>query len=273
MKKSKRIFLFVILLMTLMLPTAAFAKGLEMPLLSDKVILGGTYTLYTGEELHGNLVVIGGVVDLEEDSRVIGDVVVIGGNVTIAGEVSNNLVAIGGVVNLRDTAMIQGDLVAPSSTLQKEEGAEIRGQVITSSGPIEIEGVDVPEIPEMPEIDEWDQNFYYSEPEFRINRRLNPALDSLWKMFQIFSVSAVAVVVILFVPTQARRTSNAIVSQPLISGLMGLLTFVVALILMALLAITIILIPVSFLLGLALGIGLFFGWIAIGHELGRRIGQ
>ena len=94
----------------------------------------------------------------------------------------------------------------------------------------------------------------------------------MWFMFQIFSISAVAIVLILFVPTQAKRTADAISGFPILSGGLGLLTLVVSAFLLVILTILIITIPISFLLFIVLGLGLFFGWIAIGQEIGRRIG-
>jgi hypothetical protein len=91
-------------------------------------------------------------------------------------------------------------------------------------------------------------------------------------MFRIFAFSAIAIVVVLFVPEQAKRTSKVIVDQILVSGGIGLLSLVIAGPIMALLAVTIFLLPVSLLLGLILIFALFFGWIAIGQEIGRRIG-
>jgi hypothetical protein len=62
-------------------------------------------------------------------------------------------------------------------------------------------------------------------------------------------------------------------SQPILSGGVGLLTALVAPMILVILAITIILIPVSLVGVLVLGIAWFFGRVALGMEVGRRIGN
>ncbi len=46
----------------------------------DKLVLGGVYTLDSGETLTGSLIVLGGSVTLEAGSTVTGDVVLLGGS-------------------------------------------------------------------------------------------------------------------------------------------------------------------------------------------------
>jgi hypothetical protein len=68
------------------------------------------------------------------------------------------------------------------------------------------------------------------------------------------------------------RVTRAIAGQPILSGGVGLLTVIVAPLLFILLAITLILIPVSLLGLLLLAIAWFFGRIAIGLLVGKRLG-
>jgi hypothetical protein len=281
MKRIKHILIFMIMIAALVLPASAAAKSLDRPHYNDRVIVGSTFTLREGEILDGNIVVVGGVVTLEVNSLVNGDVVAIGSNVTVAGEIAHSLVAVGGVLSLKETAVVGGDVVAPASVFQKEDGASIAGQIITASGPVRLQGVEVPDIPAVPEapavpeVPESPSVPRVPDVPFstQVSYAFSPLIDAMWFMFQIFSISAVAIVLILFVPTQAKRTANAISGFPVLSGGMGLLTLVVSVFLLVFLSITIILIPVSALLFIVLCLGLFFGWIAMGQEIGRRIGE
>ena len=91
-------------------------------------------------------------------------------------------------------------------------------------------------------------------------------------------LAALAMLVVTFLQPQMERVSQAIVSQPVMAGGMGLLAMLggpIALVVVAVvLAITIILIPVAvlvvFLGGLALALAWLFGVIALGHEVGER---
>lgn len=251
-----------ILLALLVVPSPAYAQGGD----GDQVVFGGSYRLENGETLGGNLVVFGGSVELENGSLVAGDIVVFGGSIDAAGEVHGNLIVVGGSASLDSTALIQGDLITPGSGLNRAEGAQILGQVITD---VDIaDGVfipriitprfDIPDVPPLPTIPE-------------VTARFNPLWNAVWFLFRVLAFSALAVLLIMFLPTQAKRTAKAVVAQPILSGGLGILTVVVAVPLFIVLLITIILIPVSLLGFLLLAIGALFGWISLGMEVGQRL--
>jgi hypothetical protein len=89
-------------------------------------------------------------------------------------------------------------------------------------------------------------------------------------MFNALTLAALAAVVALLLPKPTDRVASAVVTQPLLSGGLGLLTILVAPALFILLVITIILSPLGLIGILVLGIGMVFGWIALGLEIGRR---
>ena len=74
----------------------------------------------------------------------------------------------------------------------------------------------------------------------------------------------------MFLPVPTDRVTRTIVSQPLLSGAVGLLTAIVAPLFLIAIAITLILIPVSLLGVIILIVTWFFGRIALGLEIGRR---
>ena len=253
---------------SMMFSGTVFAREARTPMLDDEVVLFGTYRLESGETLVGSLVVFGGVVSLEEGSVVDGDVVVFGGNVTVDGVIKGGLVGIGGVVSLTETAVVNGDLIAPATVVRRDEGAKIYGQIITENVPKIDLPEDVPSVPKVP------------EPSFsnNVSRALQPVVSFFTTLARALVFSAVSVLALLLMPKQGKRVSHTIEVNPKLAGGFGLLSvavFITAVVMLALLSITLILIPVTvpliILLSLALALGLLFGMIAAGAEVGRRM--
>ncbi|MFN2144263.1 MAG: hypothetical protein ACK2T7_02870, partial [Anaerolineales bacterium] len=119
-----------------------------------------------------------------------------------------------------------------------------------------------------------------SEPTFfdRVARALQPVVSFFSVIARALIFSAVAVLVGLVLPKNTTLVRETIEEQPVLSGGFGLLSvgvFVAAIIMLALLSITVILIPLTVslivLLSLAFMLGIVYGLIAVGGEAGRRI--
>ncbi len=258
MKKQYKYLVLLVTLVILVIPSTAFAKELQ----DDRVVAGGTFTLESGQVLDGSLIVFGGTAAIEQDSVVDKDVVVLGGIVTIDGAVRGNVVGVGGVVNLQENATVNGDLTAVAATLNREPGAQVNGQVVT--------GIDVPALSLLPGT--------IDIPAItQLEPRFSPAAFTIWRVFWfIFRTllwGALAALVAMFLPNQTTRTSQAIVKQPVMAGGVGLLTIILAPIVLVVLAVTCILSPISLLGILALVVAWVFGRIAIGLEIGQRIAK
>lgn len=232
--------------------TPVFADGDD-----GKVVFGGSFTLESGEELDGDLVVFGGSAVLERRSQVDGNVVVMGGSASVAGEVDGDVVTFGGNVEVRATAVVDGDLVTIGGNVEREEGSVVRGS--------EVEGLEFEGIP----------RFWSFPTRFSFDRGVD-----LWSRF-IFNIlrdtfvalalAALGLLIVLFWPEQTEVVGQAVLAAPLPSGGVGLLTGLVAAALMVLLAITICLSPVAFLLFVATLVAGLFGWIAVGLLVGQRL--
>ena len=222
-----------------------------------RIVFGESFTLESGEVMDGDLVVLGGSVVLETRSRVDGNVVVMGGSARVAGEVEGDLVTFGGDVVLRSTAVVDGDLVTIGGNVQREEGAVVRGNEV---GGLAFEGL---------------PRFWAFPTRFGFDRGVDLWSRSIFNIFRdIFvalALAALGLLVVLFWPKQTEVVGQAVLAAPLPSAGVGLLTGVVAVVLMVLLAITICLSPVAFLLGVAMLVAGVFGWIAIGLLVGRRL--
>lgn len=260
MKPISRISLILITVLVLAaaFPGAAYAQttGGE----EGKFVFGGSYTLDSGETLNGGLVVVGGSAELEEGSLVVGDVVVVGGELDIYGEVDGTVIAVGGKAYLGEDSVIDEDLVTIGGAVQREEGAVVRGAITA-------------EMPEDFDLDAFDPDMLRENQDWRTSmyRGFKPVGDLILNFMQSLAMAALAAVLALFLLKPMERVSSAVVSQPLPAGGLGILTLIVLPALLVVLAITIILIPVSLIGFLTLGAGMLFGWIAMGLEVGKRM--
>ena len=253
MKTFSKLFILIalIFMVALAFPGQASAAGL----LDDKVVFGGSYRLDKNETLDGNLTVFGGAASTAQDSKVNGNVTLLGGALEIDGAVNGNVTALGGTISLGDHAVVTGNVATAGGTLRQSDTAKVQGEVINGeSTPFNF---NVPN--------------QLARPSVSLN--LNPIWDFLGYLGNSFLLAALAMLIVLFWPKPAERVANTVVAQPVISGGLGLLTAVVAPVLVILVAVTIILIPVSLLGILVLILAALFGWIAVGLEVGNRMGQ
>jgi hypothetical protein len=219
----------------------------------DKRVMGGNFVLEEGATLDSNLIVLGGNATLEPGTTVNCSVIVVGGNMEVAGRVAEDVVLFGGTTDLRSTAVIEGELVSIGGTVSREEGAQVRGG--------ESQGFEFDRGRWLP----WRTNIPFFEP-------------VLWwyeNVFRAFltsiAVGLLALVVVSLWPEPTSRVSAAITSAPVAAGGLGLLTLVAVPVLLALLTLTLCLIPVAFLGAVVFAAALLFGLIALGQMVGARL--
>lgn len=210
------------------------------------LVIGQSYRLVDGETLNEDLTIVGGNANLEEGSVVNGDVAVIGGNVTVDGEINGDLSVMGGFVYLDDNARIEGSVETLGGTVQRSEEAVVKNQDTgNAEGPLRITAVNSP----------------------ALNVSFEPVTATLMAIFQAFALAALAIVINLFAPHPMERAGQAGVAQAAASGGVGCLTILVLLVM----AITLILLPVSALGLMVAGAAVLYGWTALGLLLGRRL--
>lgn len=259
MKKINRIcILALVVFLLLVSPAQVFAQtptpATGKTISGDQVVIANTYRLEAGDELVGNLAIIGGTATLNQDSTMTGDVFLTGGTLTVNGTIHGDVIAIGGAVNIEDTAVVNGNISLIGATLKKSPIAEINGE-ITEQSPKFLD-------------------FDFSNPD-KINVpfvvKESPLTRMLKASLQALAMAALAVILGLIFPQQIKRVAHTVSSEPLVTGGVGLLTIVIAPILLVLLTVTIILIPVTILSAILLGLAVLFGWIAFGYEIGQRM--
>ncbi len=228
------------------------------PIEDGRTIFGESYTLKGGETLNGDLNVFGGVVNVMEGAIVTDNILVVGGVVTVDGTVQGNVTAVGGTVTLSDNAYIQGDLVSPGSYVNVSESATILGDIIHDwtfpNTDIEIPNVPAPQVVQS-------QGSGLISAFTRIAREIG----------QLLAIVALGALLLLILPKSADVMTQALIAQPWTMLGFGALTAVVMAIGGVILSLTICLIPVVALSGLAFAIALLVGWLALGYELGKRM--
>lgn len=247
--------ILAVLTIALLIPSPVYASSN----MDDKVVMGGSFVLNTGETLDGKLIVIGGTATVEEGATVKGDVILLGGQLSIRGTINGSMSLFGGAASLHETAVVDGDVRVTSSVLNKDDNATVKGKV--------IQGSNLPDGFIIPE-NAAPQTTTHSIDTDPIYKFLSTSLKVI--LFSII-MAILAILCALFFPKPMQRTVDAIVENPLLSIGTGLLTTIAAPIAFILLTITLILFPVAVLGALVLAVATFMGWIAIGMELGSRI--
>jgi len=263
MNKILRSLTLLVLLVLLLAPASpVYAQSGE----PGKIVFGDNYTLASGEELNGDLVVFGGNVTVEEDADLNGNLVVFGGTISSNGNLNGDVVVFGGQISLAEKAVVTGDVVTIGGQLTQAEGAEIQGEVVKNVSPeIAIPNGRIP-----PDV---------NPPQINID--YNPFWTVAGIFYRAVIVAALAMLVVIFLKPQMENVSQAILSQPVMSGGVGLLTVFggpISIVVVALvMVITLILIPVAalvvFLGVLAIALAWLFGMIALGNEVGERFTQ
>ncbi|MCG2768121.1 MAG: polymer-forming cytoskeletal protein [Chloroflexota bacterium] len=242
------------------------------PVLADsgeeaKVILGGSFTLHSGEVLSQDLVAFGGEVVLEEDSLVNGDIVLLGGSLSVSGKVNGDVVAIGSRLILNNNTVINGDLVALGS-LERAPGAQVRGSTVRG-GDLDIRGLErlqelevLKQLPTQVRLYDWRMGTWggWRYQAFRF-------------IMTTLALMAVGVLITLFIPKQTELVGQTMIRSSLPSLGFGVLTFTVMTLATPVLVIICIGIPVAIVLWLAGSLAVLFGWLTAGLLIGRRIFQ
>ncbi|MFH1084585.1 MAG: polymer-forming cytoskeletal protein [Chloroflexota bacterium] len=254
-------------LIVLMLAVCLFAAGapLVAPVAAQKPedgVVRSSFTLGPGEVFSTDLVVLAGEAHLQAGSLVDGDVAVLGGTARLEGVVRGDVTVFAGVMTLGATAVIEGDLIS-FGQLVRDPGARIYGRVVEGAkseaglarlaraldGLRRRMSAQVEPVP-------WEE--------------LGGAVAGLFQAaMALVALLVLAVVVMSLLPRHVAHIAQAMTaSAPLCLGV-GLLTAVLAALLVPLLAITLIGIPVALALVLALSLCVLVGWVAAGRAVAQ----
>jgi hypothetical protein len=221
----------------------------------DQLVMGGAFSLASGQTLSGSLVILGGVATLEDGSRVTEDIVILGGTLRADGRVDGDIVSIGGLVDLGPTAVVAGDVNVLSGHLSRAEGTRIEGRVNRGfTGP--YSPVSYPARVWAPGVD-WGLGSVLT--------------GGLWLIFRSVMWAMFALLAALLFPQHSERVRRAISQRAGVSLGLGALTILVAPLALIIVTITIIGIPVTLAALFLLALGWAFGLAVVGLEVGQRL--
>ncbi len=252
--------LFLILIALLMLGTAlpAFAASTQG---GDRVCTGRNLTINSGETVN-NVLAFGCNVTVQQNATVQRNITAFGGNVSNQGTINGSIVAFGGNVTIESSGVVNGNITAFGGSVLTQPGSTVKGNIGKNVPPIPLPIPPVAPVAPLP-----------PQPVNVINANYPFGFDWLGSLITALAFAALGALVVIIAPEQTRRVSSAIQTRPWGSAGVGCLTLIVLPILALLLVITIVGLPVAFILSIVGLIAWIFGGIAVGYLAGEKILQ
>lgn len=226
----------------------------------DRVVYGGNVTLGPNDSVGRDLVVIGGnVVDMGKVGR---DLVVVGGNVDLTGSVGHDLTTVAGNVTMHGQASVGRDAVAAFGNIDVQEQSTVGRNASSFAGDVSV----------APTASVGSNVVNGGSARFALpNAGMALVAFTAGQLMPALAFLLLAVLLLVLFPRQLRTAGDLVEGQPAASFGLGCLGVVVGAVLAVLLGITVILLPISALIGLGMGAAWAFGWAAVLLVVGRRI--
>ena len=235
------------------IPPTVTPSGTTVRTLGEQTVTGSNFVLNTREKIAGDLFVLGGSAQVKTGSEVDGDVNVFGGSVDIAGSVTGDINVLGGSVTLRKGATVKGSTHIFGGSIDREEGITVG----KSSGSQETKtDITHPETAQTPDTD-WQSVWAVT--------------SGILFVASLILLVLVSISVIKLVPDKTSRMLNTARSEWRLSGGIGLLSALAMIIMIGLFTVTLCLIPLAAILGLALIAGSLIGIAVIARYVGERV--
>lgn len=209
---------------------------------------GGDYTIPANETRHGDVTVYGGSVDVQ--GTITHDLRVFGGDVTIEGSVAHDVVIFGGSVHLGAQAEVGHDVVVLGGSLDRDPGARVGHDVVQGGFSTDLVSGMLPALPPLPSL---------------------TGLDTTLRIGLSAGLVLLALLLHLLFPRQTAAVREALDERPFATLGLGCLTAVAGLLLAALLAVTVILLPLSLAIGVAMTAGWLLGLAGLIALVGERL--
>lgn len=220
------------------------------------LVIGGSYNLAQGTTMRGDVNAVGATVTIAPGAALDGHLIAVGGSTTIDGTVTEDVHVYGGALTLGDHAAVGGDVSTDYATFERAAGAVVSGQVTEGArGPVRFS---------LPA--------YVRSPAVGAARAAFPR-DPLDGLFGAVALGLLAMLVMAVAPARLTRVREAMLHRPVRMGVDGLLTGIVAIVLLVLLAVTLIGIPLTILGAMLLYASVLFGWIAFGDAVGQYLAE
>ena len=232
-----------------LLAVAAPTPPITPPAVAGSVsFYGGDYTIPANETRQGDVTVYGGNVDVQ--GTISHDLRVFGGDVTIEGSVGHDVQIFGGSVHLGAQADVGHDVTVLGGSLDRDPGSRVGHDVIRGGFSTDMVSGMLPALPPLPILANFD----------------TPLRVGLSAGLVLF-----ALLLQLLFPRQIATTRDALDERPFATLGLGCLTAVAGVLLAALLAVTVILVPLSLAIGVAMTAGWLLGLAGLIALLGERL--
>ena len=281
MKRLIQIVVLGLLLLSIGVVSVACSHETE----GDQAVFGGSRIVREDESIDGQLAVFGGELMLMQDAEVNGDLTVFGGMVKVKkdAKVDGNLTVFGGDVTLEDKAKIDGDLINLGGQITRSEKSVIDGDVITVGGT--EQDMDLSELADSLDLDIEGQIPTREEVEQQVKEAVTSGFERrsmtgpifgflgevMSALLKTMAFGVLGLVLTLFLPDNVRRVGQAAEKAPVASAAVGCLSIPALAVLSVIAFVTIIGIPISFLIPFLSIAAAIFGWIGLGFFLGNRL--
>ena len=230
----------------------------------SEVAFAGSLTVEE-DEVTDDVLVFGGFLKVE--GKVEGDATVIGGSATIEGEVTGDVTAIGGPVRLEEGSYVHGEVSSVGGRVYRADGARVGG---------EVEQVSLDTDFSFGPWTDWKRWQRWSRHGSSYDLDFNPWswwTGLGWSLTKLLLIAGLAWLSLLVARRPIERMERRIGSEPWKTGLVGLLAqvlfFPALVIVIVFLAISIIGIPLIFVVLLSLPILAIIGWLGLVAVAGR----
>lgn len=210
-------------------------------------LFGGDFTIAADEVRTGDVTIYGGSGDVL--GTVTHDLRVFGGSVNVDGHIGHDVIMFGGSVHLGPNASVGHDVTIVGGSLDRDPRARI-GHTVTEGGfNTDVVSGFLPSLPRLP----------------------RPGFDLGFGLSLSVGIVLLALLLQLFFPGHVATTRDALEDRPLASLGFGCLTAVAAVLLAVLLGITVILLPASLAIAVAMTAGWLLGLAGVTVLIGQRL--
>jgi hypothetical protein len=207
----------------------------------DKVEVGESLTIDRNAWVCGNVTVYNGNVTVS--GRLDGEVRALAGSVTVLGEVHGGVTALGGQVELGTASHVTGDVQVIGGNINRAAGAQVDGRISREADLAPLLGT--------------------------TGRDLLGRTTFSWWLLIFWALAGALFALVL--PKRLDRIRGMLFAQVAPNFLMGFVTLVLGVLLIALLTITFIGLALAVPLAIALWIAWVFGTVAVGYWLGHAL--
>jgi hypothetical protein len=216
---------------------------------NDRIGVGEDITIPAGRTHNGDVVCVRGHVTIE--GQVNGTVTVVGGSLDLSGTVNGDVVTVLSRATLAPSAVVEGQLVNVAGSLERS-GATVSGQVVNIPVGFPVPGLGTA----------WSTGW-----------GIFSGIFFWWKLFAIFLFFVCALLLTALVPDRIRLISEETPLRLFTAFLAGLVGYMVFGMVQIFLAVTIIGIPLVFLLYLVFTVLQWLAMCGVFHQIGSRMGR